>query len=94
MTKEFQGALLAGAMLMGAAAIAQDGPANAGGAPPVSAPSAGARIEMRKDAAPRVEVRKDETEAYFAALEKCGALKVAPEKQRCVDDARRQHGRM
>jgi hypothetical protein len=83
---------LAGSMLAGFAAFAQEGPANAGGAPQLSQPPA--RIEMRRDAAPRVEVQKDEKAAYFAALEKCGAIKVAPEKQRCVDDARREHGQM
>ena len=84
---------LVASVLMCGAAMAQEGPSNAGGAPPTAQPGAGARVEIRKDAPPKVELQKDK-DAYFAALDKCEPLKNAVDKQQCVDAVRRQYGQM
>lgn len=87
MTKGFTGGVIAASMfaLAGLAGAAQDGPANAGGAPqaPPAATGAGAKNDAATD--------KD---AYFAALDKCEALKGVAEKQQCVDSVRKQYGQM
>ena len=87
MTKGFLAGMAAASMIMltGLAGAAQDGPANAGGAPqaPPAATGGGAKSDSAKD--------KD---AYFAALDKCEALKGVAEKQQCVDSVRKQYGQM
>lgn len=87
MTKGFLAGMIAASMLLlpGLAGAAQDGPANAGGAPqaPPAATGAGAKNDAARD--------KD---AYFAALDKCEALKSVAEKQQCVDSVRKQFGQM
>jgi hypothetical protein len=94
MAKRFVAGMLGSfVLLLGATAMAQEGPSNAGGAPQGAPPTAGARIEIEKDAPPKVELQKDK-DAYFAALEKCEPLQNTADKQQCVDTVRRQYGQM